>query len=126
MKLTVVGSSGSVSGPTSAASCYLLQAEDGGGRTWNLLLDLGPGAVGQAMNYVDPAGVDAVLLSHLHADHIADVAGLDVLVRYGPGSPRSPVPVYGPPGTEERITQLCGESTDPDKTSAFTYRTWRE
>src|SRR5690625_6346009 len=81
MKLTVVGSSGSVSGPDSVASCYLLEADDDE-RTWRVLLDLGPGAVGQAMRYVDPAAVDAVLVSHLHADHIADLAGLEVLVRY--------------------------------------------
>ncbi|MGC0251400.1 MBL fold metallo-hydrolase [Pseudactinotalea sp. Z1748] len=122
MKLTVVGSSGSISGPESAASCYLLQAHDGD-RTWQVLLDLGPGAVGQAMRYVDPAQVDAVLVSHLHADHIADLAGLEVLIRYGPGAPRPPVPVYGPVGTRARIVQLCGESGDPDH--AFTVTTWQ-
>lgn len=124
MKLTVVGSSGSVSGPASVASCYLLQADDEAGRTWQVLLDLGPGAVGQSMNYVDPAAVDAVLISHLHADHIADLAGLEVLVRYGPGAPRPPVPVYGPAGTAARISQLCGDSGDPDQSSAFTVHTW--
>lgn len=125
MKLTVVGSSGSVSGPESAASCYLVEADDGE-RTWRLLLDLGPGGVGQAMRYADPAAVDAVLVSHLHADHIADLAGLEVLVRYGPGSPRPPVRVHGPSGTAERISQLCGESGNPDQASAFTIATWRD
>ncbi len=123
MKLTVVGSSGSVSGPDSVASCYLLEADDGA-RTWRVLLDLGPGAVGQAMRYVDPAAVDAVLVSHLHADHIADLAGLEVLVRYGPGAPRPPVQVVGPTGTAERISQLCGESGNPDQAAAFTIGTW--
>ncbi|HLS25820.1 MAG TPA: MBL fold metallo-hydrolase, partial [Beutenbergiaceae bacterium] len=123
MKLTVVGSSGSVSGPDSVASCYLLEADDDE-RTWRVLLDLGPGAVGQAMRYVDPAAVDAVLVSHLHADHIADLAGLEVLVRYGPGAPRPPVPVFGPADTTERISQLCGESGNPDKANAFTVSTW--
>src|SRR5690625_6418788 len=86
MKLTVVGSSGSVSGPDSVASCYLLEADDDE-RTWRVLLDLGPGAVGQAMRYVDRAAVDAVLVCHLHADHSADRAGREVLVRCGPGAP---------------------------------------
>jgi ribonuclease BN (tRNA processing enzyme) len=50
MRLVVVGSAGSFPGPDSAASCYLVQAEgpDGAGtsRTWNVLLDLGNGALG--------------------------------------------------------------------------------
>lgn len=124
MRLTVVGSSGSVSGPEAVASCYLLEADDDV-RTWQVLLDLGPGAVGQAMRYVDPAGVDAVLLSHLHADHVADLAGLQVLTQYGPGAPRHPVLVYGPQGTTERVGQLCGEpSVAEDVTTSFDIRTW--
>lgn len=121
MKLTVVGCSGSVAGPESVASCYLVEADDGE-RTWRLLLDLGPGAVGQAMRYTDPAGVDAVLLSHLHADHVADLAGLDVLSRYGPGAPRPAVALYGPAGTAERIDQLCGDADD--RSAVFTIATW--
>lgn len=125
MKLTIVGSSGSVSGPESVASCYLVQVDDDAGRTWNVLLDLGPGAVGQAMRYIDPATVDAVLVSHLHADHIADLAGLEVVLRYGPGAPHPPMAVYGPVGTADRITQLCGESGNPDQASTFTVHTWQ-
>ncbi len=121
MRLTVVGCSGSVSGPDSVASCYLVEADDGV-RTWRVLLDLGPGAVGQAMKYADPAGVDAVLLSHLHADHIADLAGLEVLLRYGPGAPRPAVPVYGPQGTMERIDQLTGDTDD--RSGVFEFTPW--
>jgi len=45
MKLTVVGCSGSLSGPDSPASSYLLQApyQD---RIFSLLMDCGPGAMG--------------------------------------------------------------------------------
>ena len=45
MRVTVVGCSGSFAGPESPASSYLVQHEDEG-RTWNLLLDLGSGALG--------------------------------------------------------------------------------
>lgn len=127
MRLTVVGSSGSVSGPESVASCYLLEADDGS-RTWRVLLDLGPGSVGQAMRYVNPATVDAVLLSHLHADHVADIAGLEVLLRYGPGAPHQLMPVYGPGGTAARIAQICGnhEGEDFGCEEAFQIGTWAE
>ena len=65
MKLTIVGCSGSLSGPDSAASSYLVQApyQD---RTFSLLLDFGPGAMGALYRYLDPRELDAIALSHLH------------------------------------------------------------
>ena len=77
MKLTVVGCSGSVSGPESPASCYLVQAPYEG-RTFSLVLDLGPGAFGALYSYLDPPSVDAVGLSHLHPDHCVDLCALYV------------------------------------------------
>jgi len=108
MRMTVVGSSGSVSGPESASSCYLVQAGEGGSTT-SVLLDLGSGAFGQLLRYLRPEELDAVLLSHLHADHVVDLAALDVYLRYAPGAPFEPIPVWGPQGTVERVEQLSGE-----------------
>ena len=75
MRLTVVGCSGSYPGPDSPASCYLVEvdADREGGRPWRLLLDLGNGALGALHRYIDPLAVDAILLSHLHADHCIDI-----------------------------------------------------
>lgn len=108
MRLTIVGSSGSVSGPESASSCYVLQAGDGASTT-SVLLDLGSGAFGQLLRYLQPEELDAVLLSHLHADHVVDLAALDVYLRYGPGAPFERMALWGPEGTLERVEQLCGE-----------------
>ena len=52
MQLTIVGCSGSVSGPDSPASSYLLQSPYEG-RTFSLVLDLGPGALGHLYRYVE-------------------------------------------------------------------------
>jgi ribonuclease BN (tRNA processing enzyme) len=104
VRVTVVGCSGSLPGPESAASCYLVE-HDG----FALVLDLGSGALGPLQTYVRPADVGAVLLSHLHADHCLDLCGLYVSLRYTPGPRRgvpvrsTPVPVYGPAGSGERI-----------------------
>lgn len=111
MRLVVVGSSGSVSGPDSASSSYLVQADEGG-RTYSVLLDLGSGAFGQLLRYAQPEDLDAVLLSHLHADHVVDLAALDVYLRYGPGSPHQPMPLWGPEGTDQRLVDLTGEPED--------------
>ena len=83
MKLTVVGCSGSFPGPESAASCYLLE-HDG----YAMLLDLGNGAIGPFANYINIDDINAVLLSHLHIDHCADIGPLYVSRRYHPAGMR--------------------------------------
>jgi ribonuclease BN (tRNA processing enzyme) len=86
--LTIVGCSGSVPGPESACSCYLIEANG-----FRLLLDLGVGASGPLQKYVAPRDVSAVILSHAHPDHWADIMQLQYL-RDVTGAP--PLPVIGP------------------------------
>ena len=103
--LTVIGCSGSFAGPDSAASCYLVEADDADGRTWRILLDLGSGALGSLQRYADPESVDAVFLSHLHPDHCMDLCGYYVLRKYRPGGPLPPIPVWGPAGVADRMAR---------------------
>jgi ribonuclease BN (tRNA processing enzyme) len=98
VKLTIVGCSGSVPGPASAASSYLVE-HDG----YRLLLDLGSGAFGALQRHLDPAEVDAVVLSHLHPDHCLDVAPMVVHRRFGAGRALPRIPVLGPAGTHDRL-----------------------
>jgi len=98
VKLTIVGCSGSGPGPKSPASSYLVE-HDG----FTLLLDLGNGAFGPLQGFTDPAEIDAVFLSHLHADHCLDVAPFVVWHRYAGPSERSLVPLYAPVGAERRL-----------------------
>jgi ribonuclease BN (tRNA processing enzyme) len=111
--LTIVGCSGSLAGPLSPASCYLVQAEHEG-RTWNLVLDLGNGALGALQRHIDPTAIDAVVLSHLHADHCLDLCGLYVAQKYSPAVvERTRIPVYGPAGTADRMARAY-DMTPPD------------
>jgi ribonuclease BN (tRNA processing enzyme) len=113
MRLTIVGCSGSLAGPDSPASCYLVQAEHEG-RTWNLVLDLGSGALGALQRHIDPTTTDAVVLSHLHADHCLDLCGLYVAQKYSPAvGVRARIPVYGPRGTGDRMARAY-DMTAPD------------
>ena len=129
MELTVVGCSGSTSGPSSPASSYLVQAPYQG-RTFSLVLDLGPGAFGHLYHHLDPREVDAIGLSHLHPDHCLDVCGFYVAARYSdPPHPWPGIPLFGPPGTRERIGlayQVAGASGEGGVGIGdhFTYRTW--
>ncbi|WP_028047167.1 MBL fold metallo-hydrolase [Cellulomonas sp. URHE0023] len=108
MRLTVLGCAGSFPSADSAASSYLVQAEDAAGRTWSVVLDLGNGALGALQRYGDARQLDAIGLSHLHADHVADLAVLHVLRRYDPSGALPPVPVFGPVGTADRLVELSG------------------
>ncbi|WP_106296360.1 MBL fold metallo-hydrolase [Knoellia remsis] len=113
MRVTIVGCSGSFAGPSSPASSYLVQADDGE-RTWNVLLDLGSGALGALQRHLDPAAVDALFLSHLHPDHCSDVTGLYVTRKYRPeGELTVPLPVFGPKDTADQLVRMYhGASPD--------------
>ena len=94
MRLTVVGCSGSFPGPESAASCYLLEADG-----FRLVIDMGNGSLGALQRYAPLFGVDAIALSHLHADHCVDLYSYAIARTYAPAGPQPPIPVYGPAGT---------------------------
>jgi ribonuclease BN (tRNA processing enzyme) len=103
MELTIIGCSGSFPGPESAASAYLVQAEG-----FAMLVDLGNGALGPLQRYAALADIDAVCLSHLHADHCLDMCGLQVFRRYHPDGPMRRIPVYGPAGAAQRLDGAAG------------------
>ena len=126
MKLTIVGCSGSYPGPDSPASCYLVQADDAEGRTWNLLLDLGNGALGALHRYVDPLQVDAILLSHLHADHCIDITSYYVLRKYHPSGQQPVIPLYGPRRTARRLARAYDLPRKPGMEEEFDIRRHRE
>jgi ribonuclease BN (tRNA processing enzyme) len=118
MKLTIVGCSGSLSGPDSAASSYLVQApyQD---RTFSLLLDIGPGAMGALYRYLDPRELDAIALSHLHADHCLDLCGYYVAACYSPSAPWPRRPVYGPTNAAMRIAHAYEVPSDTGGISEY-------
>lgn len=84
MRLTVVGCSGSIPSRYSPASCYLLDADG-----FRLVVDMGSGALGALQRYAGLAEIDAVALSHLHADHFIDMCSFWVARTYTPPSPAS-------------------------------------
>ena len=73
-----------------------------------MVLDLGNGAVGALQQYTGLADVDAICLSHLHADHCIDMLGYSVFQNYHPDGPRPRIPVYGPAGTQDRLARALG------------------
>jgi len=121
MRVTVVGCSGSYPGPASSASCYLVEA-DLDGRTWRVLLDLGSGALGTLQRLADATAIDAVFLSHLHADHCLDLCGYYVMRKYHPGGALPRIPVWGPADTAGRMARAYDLDDDPGMTEEFDFR----
>jgi ribonuclease BN (tRNA processing enzyme) len=114
MRLTIIGCSGSLPGPESPASSYLLEAEG-----FRLVLDLGNGALGVLQRHAGLYSIDAVALSHLHADHCLDMCGYWVARRYAPGGPQPPIPCYAPDRAAERLTLANGLEPDPGPGMAY-------
>jgi ribonuclease BN (tRNA processing enzyme) len=94
LRITVLGKSPAWQDADGACSGYLV--ETGGLR---LLLDCGPGVFAKLRRFADYAAIDAVVISHLHADHILDLVPFASGLRYAPR--QQSVPVAGRPGTEE-------------------------
>ena len=78
----------------------------------NLLVDAGRGVLMRLAAAGLGAGqVDAVLLTHLHSDHITDLGDL-VTTRWITSFTPSPLPVFGPVGTAKHLEHLMDSLAD--------------
>jgi ribonuclease BN (tRNA processing enzyme) len=93
VRITVLGKSPSWQDAGGACSGYLVQE----GET-SVLVDCGNGVFGKLREYVDYVDVDAVVVSHLHADHFLDLVPYAYALTYAPR--QQPVPVDRWPGTD--------------------------
>ncbi|QFT88286.1 ribonuclease Z [Bacillus sp. THAF10] len=103
MKLTVVGFWGGYPAANSATSGYLVEHDN-----FRLLIDCGSGVLAQLQNYIDVTELDAVILSHYHHDHVADIGPLQYarLVSYYMGKSVATLPIYGHKEDEQSFTAL--------------------
>lgn len=100
--LSIAGSSSAVSRPGRANSGYVLQTP---GAT--IAADIGAGAFAQMrriLNFSDD--LDAVVISHMHADHFIDLIQLRYALKYELRRARR-LPVYLPPAGLLTLTQIA-------------------
>jgi ribonuclease BN (tRNA processing enzyme) len=103
VELTVLGAAPAYTNRRgSAASSYLLRAGEAA-----LLLDIGQGSFANLASALEPSGLAAVVVSHLHPDHFIDLVPLRHYLRYEFDPPRR-VPVLGPAGLDDRLDALHG------------------
>ena len=106
MELTVLGCSGSYGAPMGGAcSGYLIRAGD-----TTIWMDCGNGSFTNLQQHANVNDVDAVVITHSHADHCVDIYGLHVMYKYG--LERNCLPVYAPEGVEQRLEAVVGQWTD--------------
>ena len=117
MELHVLGCAGTFPSADSPCSAYLV-SHDG----FSLLIDVGNGAVGALERAGELLGVDAVLLSHLHADHCVDLAAYSYARRFHPEKPRR-LPIYGPKGTQKRLCRIFDQPPRDGLEEVYDFRT---
>jgi len=82
--------------------------------SYRVVLDLGYGTLPRLLELLDSTvgdGIDAVVISHRHADHMIDLHGLFRARWYGRRTAPS-IPLYAPPGVLELVAGL--EEGDAD------------
>jgi ribonuclease BN (tRNA processing enzyme) len=100
MRLTILGGSGAWPTELEACSGYLLEHD-----TFRLVIDLGYATLPRLLRHTGAEQVDAVIISHGHPDHCAD---LNPLLRARALRPAPPpaLPVYGLPGSLDAVLAL--------------------
>ena len=99
MKLTVLGKYGPYPPAGGATSGYLL--EEGETR---VLVECGSGVLSRLQRFVPIERLDAIVLSHLHSDHTADL----FILRYALQNAKMQLRVLLPPNPAEEFDRIAG------------------
>jgi ribonuclease BN (tRNA processing enzyme) len=89
--------------------------------TWSLLIDIGPGVVAQLLRIHPADSLTAVLISHMHTDHVLDLVTLRHTFPWL-HTPRRRLDVVMPPRSAEQTSDLAraaGDAAFFDKTFAI-------
>lgn len=108
MKLTVIGYWGGYPAADGATSAYLLEKDN-----FSLLIDAGSGSLSKLQKYITLSDLNAVILSHYHHDHVADIGVLQYarLVQYYTAGLSDILPIYGHKEDETGFKSLSHELT---------------
>jgi ribonuclease BN (tRNA processing enzyme) len=70
-----------------------------------IILDFGTGAFANLREYRAYESVDAIVISHMHADHFIDLVPMRYALKYG-AQRKGRMPLYLPPGGEKMLRRL--------------------
>jgi ribonuclease BN (tRNA processing enzyme) len=103
--MTVLGSSGSHTGPGRVCSGYLLEA----GST-RVMLDCGNGATANLQKVCAFEDLDAVVVTHRHVDHCIDLIGMFYALRFHQDGHKT-VRLYAAPQVHDMLTGLLSDDS---------------
>ncbi len=72
-----------------------------------MLIDCGAGTVQELKRSLDVRDLDAIVISHMHLDHILDLVTLRAAYRYAPEPFDGRIPLWLPPGGTEILDSLA-------------------
>lgn len=101
LRLTVLGSASPYPETHNPCSGYLVTSGDT--RIW---VDAGTGTLAQLRKYTSLDRLTAIWISHLHADHCADLLTAFYGARYADITLATPIPLHGPPGIADRLAHF--------------------
>jgi ribonuclease BN (tRNA processing enzyme) len=103
MKLTILGNNGPFPAAGGACSGYLVRSE-----SVNIMIDCGNGTLANLQRILGFDRLDAIILTHLHSDHISDMHVLKyaVQIKSKRGTMDHPIKVYAPSEPKEEYDRL--------------------
>lgn len=103
MRITVLGNNGPFPSAGGACSGYLLTEGDK-----RILIDCGNGVLSNMQKFVRIEELDAIILTHLHSDHMSDMMVLRyaVQIKMNRGHAIKPIDVYAPSEPQEEFSRL--------------------
>jgi ribonuclease Z len=108
IEIVLLGTGSPIPDPSRAGPATLVRA---GGRSF--LVDAGRGVLLRAAAAgAPPAGLTALLVTHLHSDHLTDLNDV-ITTRWVTSFAPAPLPIHGPPGTTQVVEALL-TSLGPD------------
>lgn len=115
MRLTVLG--GSAASPNTGAGCAGFLVQRG---STNIVLDMGPGTLQELRRHADFRTLSAVVISHMHVDHMLDLIALRHALAYNPLPAPGPVPIWLPPGGAVMLAEITAPFDRCDDPGTFT------
>lgn len=106
MIIRIIGCAGGYPDAGKPTSGYLVSY---GGR--NILIDCGSGVLSELQKYVPISQIDAIILTHLHSDHICDIPVLKYALQMNKLHHEDihPIPVYAPQEPEIQLKSIMGD-----------------
>lgn len=123
MLLTVLGTATPYPRPGNPCSGYLLEGDpDADGERTAIWIDAGSGTLAELQRHIGLDRLDAIVISHRHADHSSDLLVAYYALRFSELRPAGPIPLIAPEGMMERLADYLGPSSVGELPRVFDHR----